>query len=579
MQKFFILAIVLLFASLGATALVEWNTTMGNFQAEVYEEHMPITVANFISLVNQQFYDGLIFHRVIDGFVIQDGCPLGNGTGGPGYTIMDEYSDAVSHNEAGILSMAKSAAPNSAGSQYFITLAPQGGLDNLYAAFGKVVEGLDAVLAIGQVAVNGERPIVPVTINTVRVVSPQIDFFEPTELTTYTIGNEDKLFILAGVSDYLVNWYVDDMLVQSSTQVYYNYTAPTVGMHTVRGELTQDGYSVDKTWQVNAYPPRTVIEGVVYGRSSLLPFVNVDFLYYLGEEVTAEMPAYEAPYLYPNPANGQSTLMYNLTNTSHVDVDVYSYAREYQEHLSEESKIMSLYSGLSTVGSHSLLGRMVDIPDYGTASSGVYVYDLNVSGISTKRLGFLMYTPEETQVFLRDDFVHQATTDAQGCFRIEEGIPVGEVIARTDEENNFLGYYEISSRVGFVASEGDIYSMYYYDVDITPNQTNETLFSLNPTADETYVPSIMHLQMYPNPFVMSAGRNAYLEYEADASTHLAIYNVKGQKIKDFITRVGTKEVLSWDGRDAHGNAVASGVYFVRLKSQKGQVCRKLLMLK
>ena len=119
---------------------------------ELYPEVAPITVENFVNLINKGFYNGLTFHRVIPGFVIQGGCPLGNGTGGPGHTIKGEFkSNGVDNpikHELGVLSMARSMMPNSAGSQFFIMLGKAEHLDGSYAAFGKVVKGMDIVEAI-----------------------------------------------------------------------------------------------------------------------------------------------------------------------------------------------------------------------------------------------------------------------------------------------------------------------------------------------------------------------------------------------------------------------------------------------
>lgn len=118
-------------------------------KAELYPQIAPNTVNNFISLVKKGFYDGLIFHRVIKGFMIQGGCPLGNGTGNPGYSIKGEFSNNGFTNqlkhEAGVLSMARSMMPNSAGSQFFIMHKAAPHLDGEYAAFGKVIEGMDVV--------------------------------------------------------------------------------------------------------------------------------------------------------------------------------------------------------------------------------------------------------------------------------------------------------------------------------------------------------------------------------------------------------------------------------------------------
>ena len=162
-----------------------FETSMGNFTAELYEKDAPITVANFIGLASgtkdwtdpktrqvmkgKPIYDGLIFHRIIDGFMIQGGDPLGTGTGGPGFAIKDEIK--LKHEKAGTLAMANSG-PNSAGSQFYITVGPQPGLDSqhAYTVFGQVTTGLDVVLAIGKVRTGaGDRPVTPVTIKKVTI--------------------------------------------------------------------------------------------------------------------------------------------------------------------------------------------------------------------------------------------------------------------------------------------------------------------------------------------------------------------------------------------------------------------------
>ena len=121
----------------------------GLIKAELYPEIAPKTVENFLSLVNKGFYDGLIFHRVIPGFMIQGGCPYGTGTGGPGYTIPGEFTSNGFRNDlkhtAGVLSMARAMDPDSAGSQFFIMHEDAPHLDGQYAAFGKVTEGMDVV--------------------------------------------------------------------------------------------------------------------------------------------------------------------------------------------------------------------------------------------------------------------------------------------------------------------------------------------------------------------------------------------------------------------------------------------------
>lgn len=120
---------------------------LGEIKAELYPEVAPNTVRNFIDLINRGFYDGIIFHRVIPGFMIQGGCPEGNGTGGPGYSIKGEFSRNGFKNDLkhtrGVLSMARTMIPDSAGSQFFIMVADAPHLDDQYASFGKVIEGME----------------------------------------------------------------------------------------------------------------------------------------------------------------------------------------------------------------------------------------------------------------------------------------------------------------------------------------------------------------------------------------------------------------------------------------------------
>ena len=120
---------------------------MGKVKIELYADKTPKTVQNFIDLSNSGFYDGVIFHRVIPGFMAQTGDPDGTGTGGPGYTFEDEFHPSLSHDSEGILSMAN-RGPNTNGSQFFITYAPTPHLDNMHSVFGKVIEGQDLIDAI-----------------------------------------------------------------------------------------------------------------------------------------------------------------------------------------------------------------------------------------------------------------------------------------------------------------------------------------------------------------------------------------------------------------------------------------------
>ena len=160
-------------------------TSEGNFTARLFEAETPNTVANFIGLaegskewsdprtgrnVKEPYYNGTIFHRVIDGFMIQGGDPLGSGTGGPGFNFADEFHPKLRHSKAGILSMAN-RGPNTNGGQFFITLAETSWLDNKHSVFGEITEGMDVVSRIGRTPTSkpGDRPAKPITIHSVTI--------------------------------------------------------------------------------------------------------------------------------------------------------------------------------------------------------------------------------------------------------------------------------------------------------------------------------------------------------------------------------------------------------------------------
>ena len=152
-----------------ANKIAEFNTTKGNFKVELYTDKAPITVGNFIKLVNQGFYNGLIFHRVIPKFMIQTGCPHGTGRGGPGYTIRDEFHPDLKHECPGIISMAN-AGPNTGGSQFFITVTPTPWLDKHHSIFGKVIKGYEVVEAISQADRDRmDKPLKDVKINSITI--------------------------------------------------------------------------------------------------------------------------------------------------------------------------------------------------------------------------------------------------------------------------------------------------------------------------------------------------------------------------------------------------------------------------
>jgi peptidyl-prolyl cis-trans isomerase A (cyclophilin A) len=162
-----------------------FTTSEGSFKARLFDDEVPKTVANFTGLAdgskewtdprtgrktNARYFDGTVFHRVIDGFMIQGGDPLGQGTGGPGYTFADEFSPKLRHDRAGLLSMAN-RGPNTNGGQFFITLAATPWLDNKHSIFGEIIEGMDVVKKIGSTPTSkpGDRPLKPITIQSVTI--------------------------------------------------------------------------------------------------------------------------------------------------------------------------------------------------------------------------------------------------------------------------------------------------------------------------------------------------------------------------------------------------------------------------
>ncbi len=154
-----------------------FDTTLGVFEAELYAKECPETVWNFINLAEGRqetdkggnYYDGLLFHRIIEGFVIQGGCPEGTGMGDPGYRFKDEFDPSLRHDSVGVLSMAN-AGPGTNGSQFFITLDATPHLNDRHSVFGKVIKGIDVVEKIGALKTGpGDKPLEPVVMNKVTI--------------------------------------------------------------------------------------------------------------------------------------------------------------------------------------------------------------------------------------------------------------------------------------------------------------------------------------------------------------------------------------------------------------------------
>lgn len=146
------------------------ETNLGTIELELFEDQTPITAQNFIDLAQKGFYDGVIFHRVIDGFMIQGGDPTGTGMGGPDYTIEDEFLPTLQFTGEGVLAMANTGRPHTGGSQFFITLAATPWLNGHHTIFGKVVRGMEVVRKIGKVATDpSDRPLEDVVMKHVSI--------------------------------------------------------------------------------------------------------------------------------------------------------------------------------------------------------------------------------------------------------------------------------------------------------------------------------------------------------------------------------------------------------------------------
>ncbi|MCK6599577.1 MAG: peptidylprolyl isomerase [Bdellovibrionaceae bacterium] len=166
--------------------IAHFETTAGNFKIKLFKDKVPNMVEHFAGLANgtkewvdpktrekvkRPFYDGIIFHRVIPNFMVQFGCPLGNGTGGPGYNVNDEYHPELTHNKVGILSSANVSRPNTNGSQFFITVAPTPFLNGKHSVLGEVIEGYDIVEKISLVRTGiADRPVEEIKILSVKVI-------------------------------------------------------------------------------------------------------------------------------------------------------------------------------------------------------------------------------------------------------------------------------------------------------------------------------------------------------------------------------------------------------------------------
>ena len=304
--RFFIILIFITSINLiWSQSIARWYTSMGDFEVRLREDIMPITAGNFMDLTNSNFYDGLIFHRVINNFMIQDGCPLGTGYGGPGYTIPDEYHEDMLFNSPGVLGMAKTSAPNSAGSQYFITEIPYPSLNGNYAAFGNVVEGFEVIQAISDVPTTGpngnppNRPLVDVDIDSIRIMTPSFYGVIPEEDSLYAAAGDQLVFgLLTNDPGVTFSWFVNDEL-QTETSLIFNVSFTVNGSHEIKGVGSKNGYDYYRIWWVEI-SGGTEADDII--TSAIKLFQNI-----------------------PNPFNPSTTISFELNTETTEDTELVIY--------------------------------------------------------------------------------------------------------------------------------------------------------------------------------------------------------------------------------------------------------------
>jgi peptidyl-prolyl cis-trans isomerase A (cyclophilin A) len=330
---------------------------MGEFEITLREDLMPITTNNFLDLTNSNFYDDLIFHRVIADFMIQDGCPLGTGYGGPGYTIPDEWNPLVNFDDPYVLGMAKTSAPNSAGSQYFITVEPTSWLNENFAAFGHVTLNTDIVEEISEVPTDAnDKPLVDVVIDSVRIMTAQFYAFIPEEDSTYATAGDPLVFgMFTNEPDVTYSWFVDELL-QTDYDFMFNVSLTVNGWHEITGIGTKNGYDYVKKWWVEI-TGGTNANDLITTQATL--FQNV-----------------------PNPFNPTTTISFDITSQNSGKTDLIIYDLKGQ-------LVKTLISELLDPGRYNLIWDGTS-ENGNQVSSGVYFYQLKTGNFTNTKKAVLL---------------------------------------------------------------------------------------------------------------------------------------------------------------------------------------------
>lgn len=355
-RLFFVLFIILSINFIWAQSIAHWYTSMGEFEVTLREDLMPITTYNFLDLTNANFYDGLIFHRVIADFMIQDGCPNGNGTGGPGYTIPDEWNPLVNFNEPYVMGMAKTSAPNSAGSQYFITVEPTTWLNGEYAAFGHVTMGTDIVEDISEVPTDSnDKPLVDVEIDSVRIMTAQFYGFSPEEDSLFVNAGDPLVFgMFTNEPGVTYSWYIDAEL-QTETSFIFNTSLTVNGWHEITGIGTKNGYDYEKTWWVEISGGSYSDDILTADKHILLPNS-------------------------PNPFNPETKIAFYLNTAEKAELKIYNTKGEL---------IKTLVNSELSAGYHNYIWNGTNLINQNVAS-GIYYYRLKAGDQTETRKAILL---------------------------------------------------------------------------------------------------------------------------------------------------------------------------------------------
>lgn len=341
----FSILVLFMLAPIYGQTVARWYTSMGDFEITMREDLTPITVANFATLTNSGYYDGLNFHRVIADFMIQDGDPTGTGMGGPGYTIVDEFNPEILFTEPGVLGMANTGAPNSGGSQYFITVVPTTWLNYAHTAFGNVSMGMDIVYDISNVAVDdNDHPVENVNIDSIRIMTPQFFGISPeSDSLEVNIGDPMAFTMFSLETGLEYNWFIDDVQSDEDSDLFVQ-TFSENGIFNIKAIVSNGTYDYERNWLVN-------VTGTPNSNDNIEELTNI--LY----------------QNFPNPFNPKTNISFAVDKQADVNISIFNVKGQ---------KIKTLVNENLSAGNHSVQWHGSD-SNGNKVSSGIYYYSLEIN--------------------------------------------------------------------------------------------------------------------------------------------------------------------------------------------------------